>query len=321
MAIYKFSRPTDPAEKATQTTLDTIEITPKLVAAWKSPPFQRPIRENQKVLRLVDEVRRDGVLPGILTLGVLDDQVHVVDGQHRLHAFLKADVAVAYADVRTHYLTSMAAMAAEFVRLNSQLVRLRPDDILKGLEQSNVWLQRIRKRCPFVGYDGIRRGATSPVLSMSQMLRVWAGTKSEVPAPFHSALPIAEQLDEVDTARLTDFLLACFEAWHRDVEYAKLWGSLNLLLCGWLWQTVVLGPAGTGQSRSNRLTIDQFKRGMMSLSASTDYLEWLVGRNASERDRAPAYQRLKTILASRYLADHKSKLKLPSPPWARQGGS
>jgi hypothetical protein len=33
----------------------------------------------------------------------------------------------------------------------------------------------------------------------------------------------------------------------------------------------------------------------MSVSANTDYVDWLVGRNLGERDRTPAYGRLKTI--------------------------
>ena len=65
------------------------------------------------------------------------------------------------------------------------------------------------------------------------------------------------------------------------------------------------------------LTIEQFKRGMMALSANSEYLEWLVGRRLSDHDRAPAYSRIKAILAARYAQDQKAKLRLPSPAWAR----
>ena len=113
------------------------------------------------VQSLVTLLQKDNVIPGTITLGVLDGQVYVVDGQHRIHAFLMTDLPVAYADVRTHYFKTMGDMAKEFVQLNSQLVRMRPDDILKGLEQSNKHMQELRRKCPYVGYDAIRRGPSS----------------------------------------------------------------------------------------------------------------------------------------------------------------
>ena len=76
-------KPSGEAERATQTTLDTIEITRKLVTTWKSPPFQRDVRVNAGVTALVAELQRDNVLPGTITLGVLDGQVYIVDGQHQ----------------------------------------------------------------------------------------------------------------------------------------------------------------------------------------------------------------------------------------------
>src|SRR4051812_13603168 len=96
------------AERATQTTVDTIEITKKLAASWKSPPFQRELRPTPKVVALADEIKASGVLPGVLTLGVFDGDVFIVDGQHRLHAFQLAELVVVYADVRTHYFKTMA---------------------------------------------------------------------------------------------------------------------------------------------------------------------------------------------------------------------
>jgi hypothetical protein len=319
--LLKFAKPTGDAERATQTTMDTKELTPQWVAALKQPPFQRDLKVNQKVLGLLEDVRKSAVLPGIITLGVLDGVVYVVDGQHRLWCYLQTELPIAYADVRTHYFETMGQMAAEYVRLNQQLVRLRPDDILKGLEQSNICLQRIRKRCGYIGYTTVRRGSNGPVLSMSQALKVWYGTRGDVPVLPPSAIYVAEQLEEADVDEMTEFLGTCFEAWHRDIQNARLWSSLNLLLVGWLWRHVVIGAAtkgsGKGQTRSDRLTREQFKRGMLSLSANQDYLEWLVGRQARDMDRTPAYNRIKAILAARYVQDTKFKVKLPSPAWAK----
>lgn len=306
------------AERATQTTLDTMEITRKLVSAWKSPPFQRDVRVNAGVLALVVELQRSGVIPGTLTLGVLDGQVYVVDGQHRLTAFTMSDLPIAYADVRTHYFSSMGAMADEYVRLNSQLVRLRPDDILKGLEQSNKHLQEIRRKCPYVGYDAIRRGPSTPVVSMGSLLRIWFGSRPDVPTNGgNSSMGCVVLLDEQETRDMISFLQICFEAWRREKEYQKLWGSLNLCLCAWLYRRVVLGPAGKGVSRSTKLSVDQFKRCLLALSADSSYVDYLVGRNLGDKDRAPAYNRLKVIMARRFAEDVKGgRLLLPSPTWS-----
>jgi len=103
----KLVKPSGEAERATQTTLDTIEITRKLVTTWKSPPFQRDVRVTASVTALVTALQHDNVLPGTITLGVHDGDIYIVDGQHRLHAFLMTDLPVAYADVRTHYFKTM----------------------------------------------------------------------------------------------------------------------------------------------------------------------------------------------------------------------
>lgn len=318
----KLVKPSGDAERATQTTLETMEISKKLAASWKSPPFQREVRTNAcKVVALSAELKATGVIPGVLTLGVLDNEVFIVDGQHRLHGFLTADLVVVYADVRTHFFTTMAAMADEYVRLNTQLVRLRPDDILKGLEQSNLHLQKIRRKCPYVGYDAIRRGGSGPVLSMSTVLRSWSGSRHEVPALGGGAAQVAQELDDDETEVLTNFLGMCFCAWRRDMEYWPLWGSLNLVLCAWLYRRVVVGQAkAKNLSRSMKLDPDQFKRGMLALSASKEYVEYLVGRRVTERDRSPAYNKMKALIAQRYLLDTKQKLHLPGPAWAHGGG-
>lgn len=316
MKLMKGVRLQGDAEKATQTRADTIEITRKVIGPWKSPPFQRPLHINQKVMEAVEDIRRTGVISGVLTLGVLDDETYIVDGQHRLHAYILSELPVAYADVRWHYFTAMGDMSAEYVRLNSQLVRLRPDDILKGLESSDQNLQKIRRKCGYVGYDTIRRGPHAPVLSMSTLLRCWLGSRNDVPAFHGSAQSCVEQLDAADVDILIEFLNLCFEAWRRDTEYQKLWGALNLILCAWLYRRVVEGMGLTHTSRATRLKPDEFRKGLLSLSADADYLDYLVGRNIGDRDRAPAYARIKTIFSKRYLTDRNLKLLLPSPNWA-----
>jgi hypothetical protein len=64
----------------------------------------------------------------------------------------------------------------------------------------------------------------------------------------------------------------------------------------------------------------QFKRCLMALSSTTDYVDWLVGRNLGERDRAPAYRRMKGIFIKRIFEDTGQKVSLPQPSWAPHGG-
>lgn len=307
-------KPQSTAEKRTQTALDTIEITEAVIGTWKAPPFQRPVKINDKLRSIAEQVGRDGVVPGTITLGVLDKQVFLLDGQHRVEAYRLSGVPVAYADVRYLHCESMGQMGEEFVRLNSSIVRFRPDDILRGLEAASGPLRSLRSRCRFVGYDMIRRSERAPILSMSVCLRAWAGARVEVPtAGGASAATLGQTLTQEEADQLAGFLSICFEAWGRDDVYAKLWGSLNLVLCAWLYRRTVITQYST---KTPKLTNEAFRRCLMSVSADTHYLDWLVGRNLGDRDRSPAYDRLKRIFAARLEADTGTKPKLPAPAWA-----
>jgi hypothetical protein len=171
------------AERATNTRTEALLITPALVRGWENPPFQRPLRVNSKVTALAEVIKNTCVIPGIVTLGILKGKTYLLDGQHRRQAFLIADIPEGYVEVRMHWFESMPEMGAEFVQLNSALVRLRPDDILRGLEGSLESIQIIRKRCPFVGYDFVRRGDHAPVVSMSLIIRCWDASQNETPQP------------------------------------------------------------------------------------------------------------------------------------------
>jgi len=311
----KIVKPSTASEKQTRTTVDTLELTQKLVQSWKSPPFQRDLKINAKVTNVAAEILHNGgVLPGILTIGVLDGETYVVDGQHRLSAWMMTGLAVGYADVRTHWFENMGQMANEFVVLNSSLVKMRPDDILRGLESSTVSLQRIRRKCGFIGYDMVRRSEKSPVLSMSTFIRVWMGSRTDTPQAESSMTALAG-LDETQTTQAIEFVLLCFESWSRDREFARLWGAANMLLCAWLYRRTVLDENKSKNSRSVSLTKDEFRKCLMALSADSRYLDYLVGRNTGERDRAPSYTRIKAIFTSRILQETGRKVQFPRPAW------
>ena len=309
------------AEKATRTTLEGMFVTRDIITSWQHPPFQRPLRVNDKVKALAEEIKRNGgIIPGVLTLGVLSQtgvQVRYrLDGQHRMEAFLMSGLDEGYADVRIHFCESMGQMGEEYVELNSRLVSMRPDDILRGLEGSYANLRTVREKCRFVGYDMIRRNEKAPIVSMSAMLRVWRGSSGDVPVTTGgvSTPALAITLTNEETELLVSFLGVCSDAWGRDKEYARLWGSLNLILCAWLYRRMVITQYSP---RTPRLTKELFGKCLMSLSADSHYVDWLLGRIASERDRAPAYDRIKRIFVTRLAKEMDGKKPaMPAPAWA-----
>jgi hypothetical protein len=310
------------APKAEQSRMDTLIITPMMVNAWKIPPFQRPLRINARVQQVTEQIKRTEVIEGVITLGKLkgDPSFYIVDGQHRTEAFKLSELREAIADIRLVMFDTMGEMADEFVRLNTALVKMRPDDILRGLESSTPALRTIRKHCEFVGYDNIRRGGSGPIVSMSALVRCWTASTYETPATSQSGLSaaaLAQNLDQASVQNLIAFLSTSHSAWGRDPEYYRLWGNLNLTLCMWLWNKLVMDRDRSGSKRYAVLNIPEFKKCLMSASADDDYLSWLPGRNLSDRDRSPGYGRLKSIFARR-LAEEAGGRKplLPQPAWA-----
>ncbi len=321
MAVLKIVKPATEAERTTRTTMDTIEITPSIVRSWKTPPFQRPLRVSAKVMEISSEIAdNDGVVPGIVTIGVLGADRYVVDGQHRLEAFLQSNCTVGYLDVRFVHHGDMADMAEEFYKLNSRIVSMRPDDYLRALESSSELLRKVRKRCPFVGYDMIRRGDHSPILSASVALRCWWTSGREVPQGGGASLmTIVKEYQTEEADSIIGFLEVAHAAWGRDYEYARLWGSLNLTLCMWLYRRLVMSAYST---KTQRVTKEMFQKCLMALSADATFLDWLLGRKLTDRDRSPAYGRIKNLFAKRLEAETGKRPLLPAPAWAagQRGG-
>lgn len=308
------------APRAMRSRSDTLCLTLAEINNWRIPSFQRPVRVNDKVRALAETLKNEGVLTGVLTLGTLksDPTIYVVDGQHRLEAFRISETRECYADVRIVNFDSMADMADEFVNLQTSLVRMRPDDVLRGLEASTPTMRLIRDRCSFVGYDQIRRGGpSSSLLSMSVALRCWSGSTHESPTNGgNSAHHIAKEMPELDAEQMVRFLNMARTAWGTDPQNFRLWGALNLTMCMWLWRRLVLDDGQDKTKRHVHITGEKFKQCLMAVSANADYVDWLVGRNMNDRDRAPCYARLKTIVQRRLSDDGSAKVKLPQPAWA-----
>lgn len=309
------------APKAVQSRMDTLIINQEMVNQWRIPPFQRPLRVNEKVRLVAEQMKSSESIEGVITLGRpgTDQALYIVDGQHRVEAFKLSGLAEVIADVRICLFANMSEMSDEFVRLNTSLVRMRPDDILRGLESSTPAMMAIRRSCEFVGYDQIRRGKSSPIVSMSALLRSWSAASGETPATNGggSAASLAQSLDQTSLSNLIGFLATAHAAWGRDAEYHRLWGNLNLTICMWLYNRLVIDRDRFGNKRYAVLTLPEFKKCLMSVSADGDYLAWLPGRNLNDRDRSPCYSRLKAIFSRRLAEESKGKKRpLPSPAWA-----
>lgn len=334
-AQIRIARPSTDAQKTTQTTLDTWTIDVATAKEWKLPPFQRPLRESTKVSDLASEMAHDAlatkarevVIPGVFCIGRLEGELYLVDGQHRRHSFIRAAEIVAaqdksqaltgYVDVRVIHFDTIAEMAAEFVRLNSRLVNMRADDVLRGMESSSEPMQRLRKACPFIGYDNIRRNDKSPILSMATALRTWIGSAHDVPHTSGTGVAqLAAELTGEQARALVEFLECAITAWGRDGACSRLWGTLNLILCAWLYRRLVLQEPAV----KTKLTKEQFACCLMSLGSEAAYVDWLVGRNLNTRDLGPAYDRIKALFVSRLERDTRVKHKLPAPPWSSNKG-
>lgn len=304
---------------------DTITFTPEEAKAWLRPPFQRPLRVTPKVLAASVIMRENGgVIPGVLSFGIFDRKRYLYDGQHRKEAFLLSGCAEGIADIRVHSFDSMAAMGEEYVSLNSRLVSLRPDDVLRGLEGALPQLLRLRKECPFVGYDMVRRGGQAAVVSMSSLIRCWHASSFDVPNYSGASVDIIHRMTEEDVTDLVCFLNHAHSAWGRDPEHYRLWSGLPLALCMWLYRRIVIRKARPlvpdGASRTEPVTLEQFRQCLMSLSADADFDAWLFGRKMTERDRSPCYQRIKIIFAARLRTVRGSVWKLPQPAWGHTSG-
>lgn len=309
------------APRAKRTQMDTIELTMEQVGTWKLPPFQRPVRINEKVNGVVEVLRKDGVMPGILLLGVIESGrergTYLYDGQHRVKAFEISGLASVLSDVKVTTFDSVAEMGEAFVEANSSLVQMRPDDVLRGMEGTSEAIQIIRRACPFVGYDFIRRNADkkTALVGMSALLRCWHGSSGDTPSnPSVNSAKLAKDTTPESARQCVTFLKIAEEAWGHEPANFRLWSNLNMTLCMWLYRRLVIDRE-RGVRRYVVLHPDEFKRCLMALAANAAYVDWLFGRALKERDRAPAYTRIKETFARRVSQERKSRALMPQAQW------
>lgn len=315
------------APKAERSTMDTLLLTPEMMNAWELPPFQAPLKVNAKVLEVADQLREQTGTPaivGVISLGILEGypgRYWLYDGQHRREGVLQSGVKEVIADVRIRHFDTMEEMALEYLKLNTPISRKSPDDQLRALQESSPALKLISKECPFIGYRYIRANPEAPLVSMAAVLRRWFGSGKETPSVTNaggSAPDMARNLSMEEAKQLVRFMKIIYAAWGKDIENARLWSALNMIMCMWLWRVLVLDQDRSGSRRYVAITEDQYRHCLMSVSADKEYSQWLLGRNMGERDRAPCYRRLRTIFMLRIhreIGKPNTKIRMPQPIW------
>jgi hypothetical protein len=291
--------------------------------SWELPPFQRGKKENQKVVAFAEELRdRGGIIGGVMTLGRLryaPEKTYLIDGQQRRGGCNLSGLEEFIADIRDMVFETMGEMAKEYIRLNSSLVTFRPDDLLKANEENNPYMRKLREVCPFIGYEQVRRASTGcTLLSMSATMRCWFGSATETPTQINTqATVLVGHLDEKEVEQLSAFLNTAHSAWGGDPEYYRLWSNLNLVMCMWLFRQLVLSH--DPKRRIVKLNVDMFRKCLMSLSTSDNYIAWLLGRHMTERDRSPCYGKVRAIFSQRLAVEFNGKkVVFPKPQWAHR---
>lgn len=310
------------APKGQRSQSDTILLTVEQANQWRIPGFQRPVKVNAKVLEIAEEMRkRQCEIVGVITLGQLkeDPVLYLVDGQHRIEAFRQSGMAEVIVDIRIVHFDTMAEMAEEYVRLNTAINRMKPDDLLRGLLATTASIRKVKNECGFVGFDHIGYKGGPYVLSMSVAFRTWFCSNGDTPIsnPHGVSIPrITQEIDDDELRNMITFLNLAFAAWSRDVGNRRLWSGLNMTVSAWMYRKLVL-ERPSGVKRHLIMSNAQFRQCLMSVSATETYLEWLPGRTMGDRDRSPCYGRLKAIFTRRLQQDSDNKrILLPQPAWA-----
>jgi hypothetical protein len=317
MAFAKPKTDSAPVIAFEKTQMETKLLSLEEMDSWVLPPFQRDEVQTKKVIEFAELLKQNGgMISGVIHLGLLrgsTSPLYLVDGQQRRSACHLSGVDVFIADTSVKLYDSMVEMAEDFKRVNSRLVPLKPDDLLRACEVTHEPLAHLRRDCPFVGYGNIRRQERSPVLSMSAALKSWFGSGLPTPGTTGQAIMLLDQLSDTQRQMLTVFLLMAYHAWGTDKSNSRLWSNPNITMCMYLYRKLMLEP----NNRRAAVSGEIFGKCLMGVSANSSYYEWLQGRHLTERDRSPAYKRLRSIFAERLTQEYGGgKLfRMPSPDW------
>lgn len=299
------------AQKSDPTT-DVILATREMLENWKTPPGQRPLVITKKVKAWVPKIQESGEVPGRLLVCILHGMKYIVNGHHRRWCALQTTRDEFVVTLDTETVTSEAELGRKAVGVNLPIAPpQKADDHLRHLEQSYPILQKIRRECPFIGYG---KSGGNTVMSVNAAILSWitSGTDSATVMKT-TVINVLDDISMEEISLMVHFFKTVYESWGKDSQYAKVWSKLNVTMMAWMWRNTVLSQAGP---RVTRLTPEQFCTGAMALTSDPHYLPWLIGRQLSERDKGPCYNKVKAIMVKRLTEVLHKKVILPSPPFA-----
>ena len=286
---------------------------------WRiDPDIQRGLTINAIVRVVAKKIAEEKRIPDRMLIGVLNGVMYLLDGQHRREGHRMAVEeygcpTTVVGEIRWVFCETRAELAMHFELAQRSIVKMRPDDGLRALEHFTPVLQQIRKACPFVGYTRIQRGGpASSAISMANLLRCWAGSGRETPvSSIGAARDVANSLSSKDATDCSTFANLAYRAWDNNIENGSLWGALNLTLCMWLYRQMVLAPA----EDVTRITPDQFRRFLIHLTRSVDYIDGIKGMVLSGRNRGLVMGKLEKALSaflkSEKIVKNEKHVRLP----------
>lgn len=295
-------------------TLDGINLLAK-TGVWKIPDWGREPKVNRHVLSVAEDLKECNHLSSTLVLGVYDNTIWRIDGNHRLLGFLLSGIPNMLAHCMVHYCDGHKDMYRIYKIYQRHLRTPTKDDNLKGLAETRDPLQTIKNRCKFVTYETVN-DTESRRIRMSAVIRAWYDSVPYIPK--HIRANIEEQavkIEETEARKIVEFLLACKEGLSIQVPF--LWKPINITLLMWLYRRLVWGEIDVESEdvEYSRLTKDEFILGMLGLQTNNYY--GTLGTRELERDRFGAYTSLMSYFKkSLHSMGVKRRLTLPiKPKW------
>jgi hypothetical protein len=283
-------------------------ITREAISAWVRPPFQRTVSNSKGLRKAANQIRQDGWLPAVIYLGILDGKTYLVDGHHRIQAFIASGIEKMIVPVIVRYyengIRGLRDMCQDFVLHSRHIRNPTASDMLRALEGVNDHIKKIRAECPFVGYEKFWKGEDSPILPMAHVVRIVVASRIEtLGTGTGNAVDRTETLTGAETHRVISFLNSARQAWGCGIETKYLWSPINLILCFWFFQRMVKGP-GIKEKQAS-LTAAQFHNCLHALGTNKAYLNLLI----SNRGRQLHIPEVRVPLCKEVMVTFKKRLK------------
>ena len=299
-----------------------VRVTPQLVGTlndpkcgiWKLPNWGREPKSNDIVVSVAADLQVNPHLKSTLILGIYDNAIWKIDGNHRLLGFLTSGLPSMTAYCMFHKCTSHEDMYRIYRIYQRHIRTPTKDDNLKGFEVTHPPLKTISSKCKFVTYGSLKDYETSRI-KMTSVVQAWFDSLSYLPKHVRSNIEEqAKKIDESAARKINEFLMVCKEG--LTLQISVLWKQINITLLLWLYRRVVWEMVDEEHEGSDYpvLTKDEFVCGLQGLQASS-YYQALFQREL-EKDRLETYNSLISHFRNNLRScGIKRRMTLPKPNW------